>query len=230
MIQKTSLILFASALLFACQKDQDTAGAPKENTLQLSKMEVGQKNYYLRLSGEGFRDQPPFTSEYLPDTLVLEVTAVDGDVFTLKEYLTPGSASILTPDKVTPPPNGSGEYVYKVKVADGKVQYVGMVSGQWRPHLFPKETMVLSLSDITGQEIKLSGWMPGADVTVNQAYLLDFQLGKSTYDRLNFVRDYNDMAFDGTGYFYLYNEKVGIVRVGYVSSWGMPGMAWDLME
>ncbi len=229
-MQKSILFLFALALVGACHKDPTVAPIYSGNNIQLSKMAVGQKSYYLRLAGEGFRDEAPYSFSYLPDTLVAEIIAENAGVFTIKEYLTPGSASIVTPDKIDGIPGGSGEYVYKLKVDKGQLQLVELVSGQWQPRLFGKTTVVLPLADIQTNEIKISGWMPGGNVTVDQGFVLSFQLSETTFDRLNFVRDYADMAFDGTGFFYLYSEQAGIVRAGYVSSWGLPGMAWDLLE
>lgn len=229
-MQKLSLLLLSLTLLGACRKDTELVPSDTGNNIQFSKMAVGQKSYYVRLAGEGFREAAPYPSTYLPDTLVAEVITENAGVFTLKEYLTPGSASILTPDKIAGMPGGSGEYVYKIKADQGKLQFVEQVSGQWHPRLFGKTTMVLPLAKNESAEIKLSGWMPGVDVTVNEGFVHDFQLSGISYGHLNFVRDYMDMAFDGEGYFYLYGAEEGIVRAGYVSSWGLPGTAWDLLK
>lgn len=222
------LPLLAFCCLCACKKNEPTTTLPG-NLIQFDDMALGQKSYYVRLNGEGFRDQAPFDFTYVADTLLVEVVAQSGDEFTLKESLTNGSVSIVSPDKVTPPFGGTNPHVYRVKKENGNLRYLDMVSGEWQPRLFPKPDWALPLDKQADLEVAFQGWMPGADTNINEGMVRDFKVGDKSFDRLNFFRNYDDMAFDGNGFFSVYSAETGIVRAGTVSSWGAPGQAWDLL-
>lgn len=215
-------ILALTTLCLSCEKNEPLV--TESESINLAQMKVGQKSYYVRLKGDGTRMPKPYRSEYMPDTLVAEIIAESGGVCTIKEYLTPGSAAIKNPTF------DIEEHIYKVKIDKGVLIFLPESSGSWQSRLFPKAKMTLPMAENQAKAISFAGWMPDLMENEKAGFVDNFKVFDKSFARLNFIRDYDDMAFDGFGFFYVYSEKAGIVRAGQVSSWGFPGTAWDLLR
>ena len=219
------LLLLLLAFAFGCDKD---AILP-DNLVRFDQMEVGQKSRYLRFQGGSCSVNNPTLFKYLPDTLVLEVTAKDGDVYRLKEYLTPGSLSSVYPDSIGIG-GGSSEITFKLKIADGEIALFEPAQDFFAARLFINRALTFPLEDIAMPELNISFWYPASTPTYEpMGYVKNYeQLGVS-YPRLNVVLDYGPMASDGPGAFHLYAPEHGIVRSGYRSGWCNAGWGWDLL-
>jgi hypothetical protein len=224
-MRNLTLMLVLTACCFSCKKDDLLIRyEPEYDPINFAQMAVGQKSYYIRLKGDGFRMTKPYKFEYLLDTLVAEVIAEANGTFTIRESLTPGSAAVKDQSIDTK------EYTYKVNINKGILTLLPESSGTWQSRLFPKAKMTLPMAESQTKSIPFAGWMPDPTENAKEGFLNDFKVLDKSFARLNFIRDYDDMAFDGSGYFYVYSEKTGIVRAGQVSSWGFPGTAWDLLR
>lgn len=215
-------------LLSACRKETVFT-----NIIRFSDPQVGQKSMYIHIRGEGYKEKAPYDFIYTADTLIAEVIDKDPDtpgVYTIKEYLTPGSAEMQS--SIVGIRGGKSVYCYQIQVSNETVRLVAMLDALnpfILPRLFPKKNLILPLNQNINKQVKLAGWMPDEGLKVDTGYVKNFKTYHSFFKRLSFIRNYEDMGADGDGIFYLYHKDWGIVRVGALSGWGNGGHAWELL-
>lgn len=232
MTKYTWLLYAVLTLLGASCKDhfEEAHGDPIFlNNIRFDHPEMGQVSQYLRFYGPSCPDSdPPFA--YLADTLVLEVTAVSGDLITCTERLTPGSACVKTADPSDDPHGiGTQELICQFQVSNGVAKLVSSSYFNLQTRLVRDPDLVMPLAPISGPECSLQEWYPVESNLSEQGYLANyFQLG-ILYDRLNVVTNYGPMAFDGAGHLCFFSAESGMVRTGYRSGWCQRGEGWDLL-
>ncbi|MDX1942117.1 MAG: hypothetical protein SFU99_16255 [Saprospiraceae bacterium] len=214
-----SLTIFASLILLfcaACQKEETATlkAGNCSNCINFNSLEVGQQSRYIAFKGN--RDFEEQKWQYESDTLVVRVSAKTGDNFTFEEYLT------TDPDSVRS---------YNVILVDdsAKIELREYWNGSW---LFQGGLLInLPLAPANYQLAEIKGWE--AIVTCETApcygYLPAYQQQEFIYNDLYVYRNYEPMAWDGNGFFAIYNAKYGVVRSVSVGSWIPVGNGWDLI-
>ena len=232
-MKKTNLLLasLATMLFFVACRDQDTNFATEplsQNQVRFDAPEVGQTSRYLRFKAGSCPGQSPaFT--YLQDTLVVEVTKVEGTTVTLTERLTPGSASVQTSDPYDDPwGGGTADITLKLSLDNGTAKLLESSDPFGQTRLFTFPNLVLPLAPIASPAMTLEDWYPKWESGPN-GYLVNYTQLTVQYDRVNAVTDYEPMAWDGAGGLYLYTAEFGMIRSGHRSGWCQSGEGWDLM-
>jgi hypothetical protein len=209
-----------------CQKDKSIA--PTANRIRFDDMQVGQKSRYVYFLG-GIQGQMGSAEsfQYVSDTLEVEVMESNGNTFTLRESLTPGSLSILYPDSIGSH-GGNAPNVFQVKIHNDSLSFPPQPSqGLFRSHLFMNFGLPLRLNNIQEPKNEMEYWYPKNIYT--GSYIEDYEQLSTDYARLNLAMDYSAVVVDGDGYYLLYASDSGIVRSGFRGSWAPRGGGWDLL-
>ncbi|HMX38788.1 MAG TPA: hypothetical protein PKD78_00615 [Saprospiraceae bacterium] len=230
MTKHISILFTALSLLaFAC-KDHFEPAPPlpvSGQQVRFDQPEVGQISTYIRFRGPSCPGNAP-GFQYLPDTLMLEVTDVQGELITCRERLTPGSACVLSPDTHDDPKGGGiAELTCTLRKSNGEIKLVAASGTYLQTRLFQEPSLTLPLAPIASPERLLQEWYPQDDGG-NSGYLLNHSQQGATYPRLNVATYYGPMAWDGAGFLQLYAAEWGMVRAGLRSSWCQAGEGWDL--
>lgn len=220
----------AALSIIAC-RDQEPSFALEpdfQNNVRFDQPAVGQVSHYLRFEA-GSCPGPTVEFKYLSDTLVLEVTKVEGNTVTLTERLTPGSACIKTTDPYDDPwGGGTADITLQLLLENGTAQLLSTSEPFSQTRLFIFPNLVMPLAPITAPAMTIKDWYPMSDNST-AGFLTDYLQLNVQYSRLNTVIDYEPMSWDGAGGLYLYTAELGMVRSGHRSSWCQNGEGWDLM-
>jgi|GEM_PF-1787971 hypothetical protein len=226
------LVLTAFLVLNSCGKDEaieiqdDSFG----NKVQFNKLKVGQKSQYVFFIGEDYHEQGSNSYTYLTDTMVLEVYDEDQYGYLVREYLTPGSASLHSTSNVA--------------FADANVVYYINNEGGML-NLFSKDERLITrlfqlssdnpgeydLDDLDMMEVKINGWTTSQPLFdgVLEGYTKNYRQLNLEFDNLNVLIDNRDVKLGGPGNTHIYSEKYGLVRAtSYNASTGK-GFGWDLL-
>jgi hypothetical protein len=218
----TSIILL-SLCFSACQKEKNLAELPPKiaacnNCINFQSLEVGQQSRYLAFEGEKpWEEQPPF--RYLKDTLIVQIVGKTGELFQVEEYRTSAPSDLLY-------------YAFRIENDTLQVDLTprNNYTESW---LFSSiwDTIKLPLQQVNSPIIQLKGWnIPVFSESSPAMGLLERheQLG-NIYNTLNVYFDYGPIAYDGTGYYFMYNQEFGIVRNVSLNPWQAKSLGWDLI-
>ncbi len=212
-----SLLLLTLAI-WNCQQDDDIQSLALAdecpNCINFENVQVGQQSRYVAFTGKrDFEDQD---YHYLSDTLVVQVAAQEGEDFILEEFLTSNPDSIRT---------------YRISLIDNNIniRLNEYWIGSW---LFQGGTNIqIALEPRDYQSAEIKGWeaIVSCETAPCYGYLAEYEQGRFNYNDVYVYRNYGPMAWDGNGFFAIYNSKYGIVRSVSVGSWIPVGNGWDLI-
>lgn len=214
------LLLLLLLGLWNCQSNEEesflTLAVPGEctNCINFEDMKVGQQNRYAGFTGK--RDFADQDWQYNGDTLVVKVTGTAGEDFVFEEYRTSDPDSIRT---------------YTVSVADDSVNVLltEYWIGSW---LFSGGLNIpFALPPANFQTVQIKGWeaVVRCETSPCYGYLTEHRQRQSIYTDLFVYHNYGPMAWDGNGYFAIYNRKYGVIRSASVGSWFPVASGWDLI-
>lgn len=212
-------------LVFSCNKDEEvelvTWLEECENCIELKNPAVGQRSVYVGFEGKNYIEESNPGIDYTTDTLV--ATIIDKDA---TGYLT---------EVVHNNPNIKRDTFYIIPESDSiRLRSVGQYS-TLLVNFEREEEIVLVAGEVDGPKADPKGWEIGLDCggdIINggcNGYVEEFALGGEPVIRLNVYKNYAPMAYDGPGFFMLYDDQLGIVRSVSVGSWVPTGGGWDLI-
>lgn len=215
------VLLLSLFCLFSCEKqDVDILFAPENNSseceqcVQFDNLAVGQVSYYQGLKGEAYYQDDTPRLQYLDDTLQLRVVNQEGNVFTLEE-------SIITSET-------DEVFQYMVQVDEENITFSKMHEGDLSNLVFfdRNKTLVFPLN-IRSPQARIVGWFIENDCDLVPCYysIEEFEAEKGVKVYL----DYSPMAYDGNGYFAVYDQRY-IHRMMSISAWTGEGLGWELIR
>ncbi len=213
--------LLSTLLFLACEKQEVEAletpmtTASCENCVRLNDLKVGQVSFFKKFKGTSvYHDENPEIL-YLEDTLRLEVTAQNGMVFTLKENLTS---------------NPEETWQYNIRVEKSGFAFVKakeyFVSNLFSNKNIGSTFMPFELKE--APEAQMKGWYIFDECDLKPCFYFIEQFN-DTGEKVNVYLDYSPMAYDGNGFYALYNEEL-IFRTLSVGAWTGEAEGWDLIR
>ena len=207
--------------LFSCEKQN----LQILNTLELASscpqcvrfdaLAVGQTSYYQGISGEAFYQSENPLLIYQEDTLVLKVVDRQGDVFTLEESIITAST-----DEV---------FQYQIKVDKENITISKPKEGGLS-NLFAfqrNKSLVFPLDLKDAPPARTKGWFIENDCDLQICYYrMDEFMGSKD---ISVYIDYSPMAYDGNGYYAIY-DQIFLYRTMGVGSWTATGSGWELID
>ncbi len=213
--------IFSLFCLFACEKqDTQVLFAPEiaascVNCVQLDALSVGQVSYYQTIKGDDFyRNENPDLN-YLDDTLQLKVVDQEGDLFFLEETIITAETDQIFQYTV----KVDKEHIVFSRYREGDLSSLVDFRGQ-KSISFP-----IDLSE--APQARMKGWYIENDCDMTSClYQMDEFQDKRN---LNVYLDYSPMAYDGHGYYAIY-DKSYLYRSMSVGSWVPEGNGWELIR
>ncbi len=191
------------------------------NQINLEKLNVKQSSKYILFKGVGFGQISGSSLQYTNDTLIVNLTSIQGDVLTFTERITDHSTLLTTGD-----PFIADADMIKTSVWSIAEDSLKFVSGN--SFLFwTNSSQALPLT--TAQQISSSvnSWYTNDESISNQKIELGTINGR-TYKNLLVANDVNETFVDGNGYQVVYNRPFGIVRTIFFNPLVLDGLGWDL--
>lgn len=202
-----------------------------DNPIIPGDVQVGQRNHYRLLRGNGYGSASGLDFEYLPDTLIVEVVAKNGDVFTLKEFFTCGSQPLA--DKPGFVVYSDRAVTTQVRVANDSFNIIASIFNCCNDsRLFFNSAAALPLMRVQFPEVQIDGWkttLPYHESNT-MAFMQNADLLDKTWPYLNVASLNKGMQTDGPGFTFLYDREHGIARTTYYSWWTQAGYGFDYME
>jgi len=212
-------LAFSLFFLMACEKKeitvQETPGISSAcaNCVQFDDPAVGQLNKYVKFKGASFYKEDNPTITYEADTLYLEVIGKTDNEFTLEErvFSQPGQAVQykLTVDK-------EGYYFSR-----GEKRANALLL----PPLFRLENMDFLLNLDEAPSAAMKGWYIENNCDKQPCYYQLDQFGER--EELKVFLDYSPMAYDGNGFYSIYDEKY-LLRTTSIAAWTGEASGWEL--
>lgn len=234
------LLLLWLCLFFACSKpDLEPTGEPCadpisfDNPIIPGNLQVGQRNRYLLFRGSQYASPSGDNFEYLPDTLIVEVSEKNSKGFLFKEYFTCGSV---------PVENAPWLLIY---ADSAMIHQVSLVNDSlWfqpdpkfgtcctNSRLTFQRSVKLPLQRVTKPETAILGWKTTQQYAEKNrmAFIQNASLLNKTWPFLNAAILDGDMATDGPGFTCLYDSEYGIARCVYYSWWTQQGYGFDYLK
>jgi hypothetical protein len=223
----SGLFLLAFSSCYKGSDDNPTVISPYFNPIRPGAMQVGQKSRYLMLEGKNYFELGAYDDfEYLPDTLIVEITAQDGADFTFKEYFTKGSLSVSYPGYIMYDTNA---VTYLARVENDTFKTIQ--NGSQYSRLFHYNNLALPLAHISSNQTTIKGWKTTLSYTESYvaAYTVNYNLFGKSWPFLNIIVNNTSMAFDGPGMTYMYEADAGIARTSSYSWWTQSGYGFDYL-
>ena len=227
------IIVFAAFLVFnSCAKDESIEIEKESlgNRIQFDDLKVGQQSEYVFFIGEDYTENNGANYTYITYTMVLEIFDEDANGFLVREFLTPGSASLSTASNVAFP---DAIVVYYLQNNASELQLVSKEE-RLNTRLFQvssESNGIYNLDPMAEMEIKIIGWSTNQPLFagVLEGYARNYRQLDLEFDELNVLIDNRDVKFGGPGTTHVYSEKFGLVRAtSYNASTGK-GFGWDLL-
>lgn len=227
------IIVFVAFLAFnSCSKDEPMPIEKEDfgTRLQLDKLAVGQMSKYVFFIGENYDQQGTNSYTYVTDTMVLEVFDKDESGYLVREYLTPGSASLHNASNVA---FADATIVYYLQAEGGELALVSK-DERLMTRLFQLSSSsdaTFGLQDMDMMQINISGWTTSQPLYdgVLEGFTKNYRQLNLEFDNLNVLIDNRDVQLGGPGNTHVYSEKYGLVRAtSYNASTGK-GFGWDLL-
>ncbi len=231
-------MLLILLLIISCRKNVEPPQEevpPKPNYIRFDSMAVGQRSRYVFFEhGSDFAASPT----YLPDTLVLDIAGQEGTEFLIKEYLTPGSASVKGIATHPWPLRADSVFTYWLRVEESELRLRRPYNRPWNvgSRLFVTPNQYWPLKYFFNTQLKMGGWAPlitydflTTSGHFKKGYTTDCVIFGRQFDHLNFIYDDTQGPTDGPSFHFLYAKKYGIVRWTNSSFWDWTGAGWDLL-
>ncbi len=227
------IFVFAAFIAFnSCSKDDSIEITENEldNRVQFDQLKVGQISKYVFFIGENYDQQGTNSYNYVTDTMVLEVFDEDVNGFLVREYLTPGSASLHDANNVA---FADMNVVYYLNNEGGKLNLFSK-DDRLITRLFQMSSQnegTYDLMEMGMMEIKINGWTTSQPLYdgVLEGFTTNYRQLNLEFDNLNVLIDNRDVMLGGPGNTHIYSEKYGLVRAtSYNASTGK-GFGWDLL-
>jgi len=226
------IVFVAFALFNSCAKDEPMSIEKEDlgTRLQFDNLEIGQSSKYVFFIGEDYDQQGTNSYTYVTDTMVLEVFDQDEFGYLVREYLTPGSASLHTASNVA---FADATVIYYLQADGNELQLVSK-EDRLMTRLFQLSSQSeanYKLSSLDMMEIKINGWTTSQPLYdgVLEGYTKNYRQLNLEFDDLNVLIDNRDVMLGGPGNTHVYSEKYGLVRAtSYNASTGR-GFGWDLL-
>lgn len=216
-------------LLLACQKE-DLLPSETGRSINLQQPRVGQISRYVLLKGEDYKSGGNIDFQYIPDTLIAEVVAVEGNVLLISEYLAPGSISLNGENHVA---FADSVVYYRLHLDKGQIAlqnlHFRMSSRLFFLEAGKKES--LPLEPVLQPVYRVTGWK------TNLPYSSDLHIGAipsmelfgKIYTDLNIVIDNQPMREQHPGKTHIYSARYGLVRATQNNWHTGKGYGWDLL-
>lgn len=211
-------LLFLTVILWSCQQEDDIQTLALAdncpNCINFENLQVGQQSRYVAFKGK--RDFEEQAWHYESDTLVVNVVTQENTNFIFEEFLT------TNPDSVR-------KYTVALSADSVKIDLSEYWIGSW---LFQGGQQIhVALAPTNYQSTEMKGWEAIVDCGMAPCYgyLSEYKQNRFVYNNLYVYHNYGPMAYDGNGYFAIYNQKYGIVRSVSVGSWIPVAKGWDLI-
>lgn len=216
------LSILTSLFFSACQKEENVAELPTKiavcsNCINFQSPQVGQESRYLAFEGEKPWEEQPVL-RYLKDTLIVKIIGQTNGVFQVEEYRT----------------SAPGDLLYHTFRLENDTLFVKTTPRNDYPEswLFIITSAIkLPLQQVSSPSIQPKGWniLVFSESSPATGFLPDYEQLGSIYNNLNVYHDYGPMTYDGTGYYFIYNQKNGMVRSVSLNPWQAKGLGWDLI-
>lgn len=211
-------LLFLTVILWSCQQEDDVQTLALAdncpNCINFENLQVGQQSRYVAFKGK--RDFEEQAWHYESDTLVVNVVAQENTHFIFEEFLT------TNPDSIR-------KYTVALSADSVKINLSEYWVGSW---LFQGgQHIAIALAPTNQQFAEIKGWEAIVDCNLAPCYgfLSEYKQNRVVFNNLYVYHNYGPMAWDGNGYFAIYNQKYGVVRSVSVGSWVPVGKGWDLI-
>ncbi len=228
------LIFVIAAFVFfnSCGKDEpiNIVKETLNNRIQFDNLQVGQQSKYIFFIGENYDTNNGANYTYVTDTMILEVFDEDANGFLVREYLTPGSASLSTASNVAFP---DAIMVYYLQNESSELQ-LSSKEERLITRLFQvtsESNGSYDLNPLNEMEIKINGWSTSQPLFAGalNGFTKNYRQLDLEFDELNVFIDNRDVKLGGPGTTHVYSEKFGLVRAtSYNASTGK-GFGWDLL-
>ncbi len=217
----------------ACEKENSISpdnGQSQADKINLSKVRTGQINKYVLFIGEDYKDAENAHFQYLSDTLLIEVIEEDSAGYLIKEYLSPGSASLHGEHNVSHP-SEAAYYYLTVEQDMLNVQYRDFHSSSRLFSNGSPNSFQLPFNYDCLLEVKLNGWKTSIPPAENLlcGFIKNAIILEKNYERLQVYIDNRELLNNQPGYTHLYSSTTGLVRTIQYSLWTNKGYGWDLV-
>ncbi len=221
------LLVSLSLLFFSCQKDEDPFKVEK---ISFEHPQVGQKSLYLLLKGEDYKSNHNFNFSYVNDTLAAEIVAKNEKGYLVKEYLTPGSASLNGENNVA----FADSAIYYYLDFQGDLLFLHQVQERLTSRIyffqFSNEQFLL-LAGRRELQVGIKGWKTDLPYSTDKidAFTSNMELLNAQYDTLNIAIDNRPLKTREPGFTHIFSKKYGLVRSSHYSWYTSKGFGWDLL-
>ncbi len=225
--------LFALFFLATCSRDEIEISQPTDGPrIDWSQLQVGQSSTYLHFVTKGyFSDEPGNSQTFTGDTLAVDIIGQEGNKFRLREYLLPGSPSLLEEgESVVSQADSVYEYYLYVRNDSLVIESLSGHQGH-RTHLFQGGSGTpLPLQPAADLEIPYTDWRTDivcacyAEGSTSSLTVLG-----ENYTQLFTVIDHFPMAYDGAGQTFSFRSDLGLLRTFVVNPWFDSVFGWDLL-
>lgn len=235
------LILLGLSLFFACSKngpEPETTSCTNPtsftNPIIPNNLQVGQRNRYLLFRAWEYPATSAQNFEYLPDTLIVEVSEKNGQGFLFKEYFTCGSKRVESAPWLVI--YADSAMTHQVSVVNDSLWFQPTLGTGHGPcctdsRLTFQRTVKLPLKRVNNPETAIVGWgttQPYAEKD-RMAFIQSATLLNKNWPFLNAAILDGEMATDGPGFTCLYDGEYGIARCVYYSWWTQAGFGFDYL-
>ena len=226
------IVIAAFAVFNSCSKDEpiDIEQEALSKRIQFNNLKIGQKSEYIFFIGENYDQNNGANYTYITDTMVLEVFDEDPNGFLVREYLTPGSASLHSASNVAFP---DATMVYYLQNEGSDLQ-LSSKEERLITRIFQvtsESNGTYDLDSMSDMEIKINGWSTSQPLFagVLNGFTKNYRQLDLEFDELNVLIDNRDVKLGGPGTTHLYSKQYGLVRAtSYNASTGK-GFGWDLL-
>jgi len=226
------VVLLTFLVFNSCSKDDDIEIQDDNygNKVQFNKLKVGQQSKYVFFIGENYDEQATNSYNYVTDTMVLDIFDQDEHGFLVREYLTPGSASLHNASNVA---FADANVVYYLNNKDGMLSLTSkderLITRLFQ--LSSDNPGEYDLNELDMLELRINGWTTSQPLFdgLLEGYTKNYRQLNLEFDNLNVLIDNRDVKLGGPGNTHIYSEKYGLVRAtSYNASTGK-GFGWDLL-
>lgn len=223
----SGLVLLAISSCYKGSEENPTVISSFFNPIRPGAMQVGQKSRYVLLKGENYYDASAYDQfQYLPDTLIVEITAQDGSDFTFKEYFTNGSLPTGYPGYIM---YDSNAVTYTARVENDT--FKAKLNSTQYSRFFHFGNVSLPLAHISSNPTTIKGWkttLPYSESYI-AAHTTNYVLFGENWPFLNIIVNNTSMAYDGPGVTFVYEANAGIARTTSYSWWTQSGYGFDYL-
>lgn len=225
----TNSLVCVLALGLASCDILSSSGGPRRKPVSLVNPQVGQSSRYLYFTHDCFYCRGVTVRTFQPDTLILELLAIETDGIVLRERISKGS--LARRDSLHADSVGLWRPAeindYKLKIFKDTI-----VFEEHSPGLFGSRLVEgigfqpLPLVGIPEVLITLDDWKASTCTCNMQGLNQGFSQLGNTYSELIVIIDQEIMATDGPGFVFLYSLEDGLVMSYSSNPWTNSSLGW----